>query len=124
MRLSLPCGFVPALASVVAFASVSVPLAFAEELAPAGAEIAVNSYTTGQQGFPDVAARPDGGFVVTWEGNGNQDGDSWGVFRQIFSAAGTPSGGELQVNTTTAGIQWDPSVGADGAGNFVIAWHG
>ncbi|MEO1367600.1 MAG: hypothetical protein AAFX50_10525 [Acidobacteriota bacterium] len=124
MRFSIPCGVVPTLASLVALATVPAPAAFAEALAPAGTEIAVNSYTTGQQGFPDVAARPDGGFVVTWEGNGNQDGDSWGVFRQVYNADGTPAGGELQVNTTTTGTQWDPSVGEDGAGNFVIAWHG
>ncbi|MEM8994683.1 MAG: hypothetical protein AAGF23_07810 [Acidobacteriota bacterium] len=124
MRFSIPCGVVPALASLVALVAIPAPAAFGEALAPAGTEIAVNTYTIGQQGFPEVAARPDGGFVVTWEGNGNQDGDSWGVFRQVFEADGSPSGGELQVNTTTAGTQWDPSVGVDAAGNFVIAWHG
>ena len=42
--------------------------------------------------------------------------------RRLYDATGVAQGGELQVNTTTAGDQQYSSVALDSAGNFVIAW--
>lgn len=95
----------------------------ADELLPAGPEFQVNTYTTGPQGFPEIAVSATGDFVVAWE-SAPQDGSDFGVFAQRFAADGSKLGDELQVNTYTTGTQWDPSVAIDGAGNFVVAWHG
>jgi hypothetical protein len=57
---------------------------------PVGAELLVNSATTGDQWIPQIAALPDGGFVVTWRdeshGVGGAGGDtsSLAVKAQVF----------------------------------------
>jgi len=48
-------------------------------------EFQVNTHTTNDQEYPSVAGLSDGKFVVTWESDG-QDGDSFGVYGQVFSA--------------------------------------
>jgi hypothetical protein len=52
---------------------------------PFGGEFRVNTYTTDWQGHPGVAVHPDGRFVVAWDSY-TQDGSSWGIFGQRFSA--------------------------------------
>jgi cysteine-rich repeat protein len=53
--------------------------------APIGTEFQANTFTTGTQGYPSVAADADGDFIVVWGSDGTgQDGDSSGVFARIF----------------------------------------
>jgi hypothetical protein len=91
--------------------------------APLGPEFRVNTYTTQDQMvfFRAVAGDP-GGFVVVWESY-SQDGSSYGVFGQRFTAAGSPLGPEFRVNTHTSDAQRSPSVAADGSGSFVVVWE-
>jgi hypothetical protein len=49
--------------------------------APLGSQFQVNTYTTGGQYQPAVAARGDGRFVVAWQ-SGVGDGSGYGVFGQ------------------------------------------
>ena len=86
------------------------------------AETRVNETTSGTQLQPDVAMRPDGRSVVVWQGNG--PGDDWGVFARRYAAGGAPLGGEIAVNTTTAGNQVNPSVATMPDGGFVVTWNG
>src|SRR6185436_20638484 len=88
---------------------------FSSSGTPVGAEFRINSYTTGLQGYPSVGMDPSGNFVVVWQSSG-QDGSNTGLFGQRFSAAGSPVGGEFQVNTTTLGFQTRPSVALDANG--------
>ena len=88
---------------------------------PVGSEFQVNTYTTGYQSFPAVAADAAGNFVVVWN-SVYQDGSEWGVFGQRFDSTGSPVGSEFQVNTYTTGYQSFPAVAADASGNFVVAW--
>jgi hypothetical protein len=53
-----------------------------------GKEFKVNTYTTGGQISPSVAAVSGGGFVVTWYSQG-QDGNGTGVYGQRFSCRPT-----------------------------------
>jgi hypothetical protein len=64
-----------------------------------GGEFQVNTYTTGGQAGPSVAASSAGGFVVVWQG-WNQDG-WYDVFGRRYTSEGTPAGDEFQVNTYT-----------------------
>ncbi|MBI3448640.1 MAG: thrombospondin type 3 repeat-containing protein [Acidobacteria bacterium] len=89
--------------------------------APQGAEFQINTYTTGNQQRPSIAADGSGDFVVVWDSS-SQDGDTYGVFGQRFSSAGTPQGAEFQVNTYTTSTQYYPSVASDAAGDFVVVW--
>ena len=47
----------------------------------------VNTWTTGDQGAPQVAATPDGGFVVVWE-SADQIEPGYDVFAQRYDADG------------------------------------
>ena len=88
-----------------------------------GTESRVNTYTTGNQVLSTLAADPVGNFVVSWQSAG-QDGSSYGVFAQRFTATGAPRGAEFRVNTYITSFQGVADVGVDGAGNFVVGWHG
>jgi hypothetical protein len=98
---------------------------FASSGVALGGEFRVNTFTTGTQGrsllAPSVAADAAGNFVVVW-GSDAQDGFFAGVFGQRFDGAGAPVGSEFRINTYTTNDQESPSVGADGAGNFVVVW--
>lgn len=88
-----------------------------------GDEFLVNSYTINSQENSSITALADGGFVVTWESWGAQDGADQGIFAQRFDANGVPAGVEFQVNTFTASKQLGPSITALSDGGFVITWH-
>jgi hypothetical protein len=90
--------------------------------APLGPEFVVNTYTVGGQSLPAVAAGADGGFVVVWNGLG-QDGSYYGVFGRRFDPAGAPLGDEFLVNTYTSSYQLGPSVSMDGNGRWVVVWQ-
>ncbi len=87
-----------------------------------GAEFVANSSTTGPALEPSIAAAPGGGFVVVWT-SGNFMGPNAEVAGRLFDAAGAPVGAQFQVNTFTTGGQRRPTVGRDGAGNFVVVWE-
>ena len=90
--------------------------------APLGAEFQVNTFTFFTQARPTVASDASGNFVATWSSQ-YQDGPSFGVFGQRFSAAGAPLGAEFRVNTYTTGNQWLPSVASDASGNVLVVWQ-
>ncbi|MEM9451903.1 MAG: hypothetical protein AAGA75_25715 [Cyanobacteria bacterium P01_E01_bin.6] len=88
---------------------------------PLGSAFIVNSTTADDQDTPAIAMNADGRFVITWESD-NQDGDGEGVYAQVYDKSGNKVGGEIAVNTLTAGEQYEPVVAMDDDGNFVIAW--
>ncbi len=87
---------------------------------PLADEVQVNSYSTGNQGSPSIAAAPDGGFLVTWMSS-NQDGSGFGIFGQLYDRRGFASGTEFQVNDYTVGNQRDQAV-ASSASSYLVVW--
>jgi hypothetical protein len=87
---------------------------------PVGTEFRVNTFTTGGQLAPAVAASFNG-FVVVWQGAG-QDGSGYGVFGQRFGNTGSPLGAEFVVNSFVAGDQSEPAVANDVNGDFAVVW--
>jgi len=87
------------------------------------AEFQVNSRTISFQRDAAIAMDAHGDFVVVWNSY-DQDGDSGGIFGQLFGADGSSIGSEFQINTTTTGNQKAPAVAMDNIGNFVVVWHG
>ncbi len=85
-----------------------------------GGETLVNETTGGRQSEPALAIASDGSFVVAWSGVG--EGDVSGIFLRRFDASGTPIGGEILVNTTTADQQVEPAIAFDSTGGFVVGW--
>ena len=100
-------------------ALVFVPRAGWSQGSPLGPEFSVNTYTTGFQGAPSVAADASGNFVVVW--TSAQD-PSYGNFGQRYDSSGVPLGPEFHINTYTTGVQDLVVVSSDPAGNFVIVW--
>ncbi|WP_158283946.1 Ig-like domain-containing protein [Pseudomonas sp. OV226] len=69
-----------------------------------GTPTSVNTTVAGEQREPVVTGLADGGWVVAWESE-NQDGSGSGIFQQRYAADGSKLGGEIQVNSFTAGNQ-------------------
>jgi len=93
---------------------------YASSGSPLGGEFRVNTYTTSLQRHPAVAIASNGNFIVAWDGFGS--GGGTGAFVQRYASSGAPSGGEFRVSSHTANSKSYPSIGADSAGNFVVAW--
>lgn len=81
----------------------------------------VNTRTTGSQAFPALDSNEAGQTVIAFA---CEDPDlSPGVCVQFYGNTGLRIGGELRVNVFTAGVQSDPDVAIDEAGNAVVVWE-
>ncbi len=89
---------------------------------PIGSEFVVNTYTTGDQFWGDLAVEANGNFVAVWQDNNIRDGSGTAIFGQRYDASGNRLGSELQMNVYTTGDQKFPSVSVSPAGGFVVAW--
>ncbi len=89
---------------------------------PTFSEKVVNTVADGQQRNPDVAMDDQGNFVVVWEDD--QDGNgSYQVLGRGFNANGTQRFADRAINSVSGGQQFQPAIGMDAAGNFVVAWE-
>ena len=88
-------------------------------------ELQANTNPFGRQSFPDVAADPDGNFVVVWTDESPYGLDDWegAVVGRQFDASGVPRGPEFLVNTVATSFQVMPQAAMDAAGNFVVVWE-
>lgn len=89
-----------------------------------GNEFLVNTTTLNSQDNPSVASLQSGGFVVTWADGSQQGGDNTGsaIRAQVYDASGVAVGGEVLVNTATAGAQTAPAASSLATGGFVVTW--
>ena len=90
-----------------------------------GGPVTVNTTIVDQQFDQRVTGLVNGGFAVTWEDRSQTGGDtSLSATRaQVFDNLGNKVGGEILVNTKTAGNQAFANIDAMPDGGFVIAWH-
>ena len=77
---------------------------------------------TAPQNSPSLAVRYDGRYAIAWTAQ-SQDGSSAQIEGQAYNPDGSPDGSQFQVNTTSAGLRGDPSVGWTGS-NAVVVWDG
>jgi hypothetical protein len=91
------------------------------QFAPQGGEFRVNTYTSGDQYYPSATSLADGGFVVTWSSQGQDDSDE-GVYCQLYSGDGSRVAEEFRVNTYTTSYQTGPSITSLADGGFVVTW--
>jgi hypothetical protein len=89
-----------------------------------GSQFVLATTIASAQQTPTVTALADGRFVAAWNDFSQTGGDtSSGAIRaQVFNADGSKSGAEFLVNTTTTGIQDEPTITALADGRFVVAW--
>jgi hypothetical protein len=86
-----------------------------------GNEFRVNVTTAGDQSAPAVSSTDNGHFAIAWVG---PDGNGLGVFARAYEPNGTPSSGEVAVNTTTSGDQITAAVAISEDGDFLVVWQG
>ena len=70
-----------------------------------------------------MTALASGGFVATFSSyryDGTQNYED--IHAVLFDAIGNPVGGELVINSTTLGSQYQPAISALSDGSFVIVW--
>ena len=85
-----------------------------------GAQFRVNTYTPTDQLRPDVAMRDDGSFLVVWESLVEEGEDT--IQGRLYDSLGMPLTDQFQVNTTTFGDQFEPTVKVAPAGGFLVVW--
>jgi Ca2+-binding RTX toxin-like protein len=86
-------------------------------------ETRVNTFTTNNQVGASVTGLKDGGWVVTWTSEDDQDGSADGIYQQRYSAAGKQVGGETRVNTFTENSQQLSSVTSLADGGWLVTWQ-
>lgn len=90
-----------------------------------GEPFQVNTFTTGSQRDPVVAAGAGGNFIVAWAGeSAGTDMFSSSIQARAFDADGFPFGNDQQVNTYTLNNQNSPAIAGDAQGTFVATWYG
>ena len=87
-----------------------------------GTQFQASSYPANSDAYPQVAAAPNGDFVVVWQNSNGEDGQYTGIFGQRFTSSGERLGSEFQVNTYTPQYQSFPDVAMDAAGDFIVTW--
>ncbi len=98
---------------------------FDSDGSPRTDEFAVNAYTTGMQGQPDVSPAGNG-FVVAWSNN-PFDANFTNIAARRFTSSGAAVGGEFQVNDDRPAVPGSPFIGrpavsAAGSDGFVVVW--
>jgi hypothetical protein len=87
---------------------------------PLGSEFRANSSTAALR--PAAATDAAGNLVIAWNGADSGSG-LIGVFGRRFAADGAPLAPDFRINTYTTNDQFDPTIGIDASGNFVVAWQ-
>nr|WP_321443437.1 Ig-like domain-containing protein [uncultured Cohaesibacter sp.] len=87
-------------------------------------EFLVNEFTNSGQLNPSITSLSNGGFVVTWQSNDAQQGDTSrnGIKARIFDANGNETVSEFLVNEFTNSSQFNPSITSLSNGGFVVTW--
>jgi len=65
---------------------------------------------------PDVSVFRDGSFIITYRYSND-------IYCQMYYPTGDTSGDLITVNDTTEGNRYEPTIGMDTTGNFIITWY-
>lgn len=86
-------------------------------------EFRVNTFTEGEQLFPNVATLIGGGYVACWVSD-QPIGEYWGAYGQMFDDSGEKKNGEFCIvkGMNVVGRR-KPSVAALSDGGFVVCWE-
>lgn len=98
---------------------------FTDSGEPLGDAFTVSDAVLYDQFNPDIAALPNGGFVVTWQDSLSEPGVAnagASIRARVFDSSGAKVDEEFQVNTSAQFDQGEPSVAALGEDRFIITW--
>ncbi len=85
--------------------------------------LSLNAQIQKTQILPKIAGTPDGGFFAVWQDNAPSNGGSYDINGQQFDSLGNKVGGEITVNTATAGYDLNPAVAALADGRVLVTWY-
>lgn len=87
-------------------------------------DFTVNTYTGYTQQNPDVAAQPDGRFIVVWENSGlsSVTDPSRGIFARRYGPDAVALGNQFQLDTTSNIADDLPAAAPLTDGGFVVVW--
>lgn len=89
-----------------------------------GNAVRVNETIAGEQDDVSVAVRPDGSFVVVWEGDEIVSGGGvHDTYMRLYDANGNAITGEIIVNDDRSGHEGEPTIAMNDSGQFVVAWR-
>jgi len=90
---------------------------------PDGMETRANAYFTYEQSWPSIGMNHTGEYLIAWQ-SVLQDSYGFGIFANLFDTSGNfLYTVEPVVNSETYEDQYYVNVGADGDGNFILAWQ-
>ncbi|WP_146206155.1 hypothetical protein [Pseudomonas sp. OV226] len=87
-----------------------------------GIDTQINTTENGDQTNPATTALADGGWLVTWESN-LQDDSGVDVYQQRYAASGAKEGIETRVNTTTSRNQYKAAVATLADSGWLVTWE-
>ena len=87
-------------------------------------EFLVNTNTENNQGYPEITALNNGGFIVVWESGDESSGDTdpLSVAGRRYGSDGNPLADEFLINTHTVGNQREPNIAALADDSFIVVW--
>ena len=89
-----------------------------------GSAFQVNSYSNKDQSLPSISALNDGGFIVAWESeDDNNAAGGYGIYAQKFDVNGARVGSEIQVSSNTNKFEMQPKITTLSNGNVVVTWQ-
>ncbi len=91
---------------------------FAADGTPLGNQFQVNTTTLNSQAGATVGVQPDGDVIVAWTDDALVDR----AYYRVFSAAGVPLTGEVEVADYPSGMTMTPSVAVNDTGEVMMAW--
>ncbi|SPF80946.1 Bifunctional hemolysin/adenylate cyclase [Pseudoprimorskyibacter insulae] len=98
---------------------------FSQDGTAIGSEFIVGDIGSGtpwrEDGWAEVVALSDGGFVVTWAREDGQ-GTDLGIFVARYSASGRQTGTTTRIDSVDGFYEYDVSVAALSNGGFAFAW--
>jgi hypothetical protein len=71
---------------------------------------------------PSAAMTINGSFVFAWQ-DFRPDNAKKRIYSQRYDSSGHPLGANYRVDSDTTGTCFDPDIGIDGSGKFIIVWH-
>lgn len=86
-----------------------------------GGQTQINTTTAGGQEDAVVTALANGGYVVAWKSDSQND-DNNEIFTQLFNANGAKVGSEQQVNSNPSYDQDSPTFTALKDGGYLVGW--
>jgi hypothetical protein len=91
---------------------------------PLGPPFLVNRGRFNSQFYPEVAPRPDGGFMVVWQSFDISGIPTKGIFLRRFNRFGEARGAEVRVDSGTGEVYLHPEVATSSrTGETVVVWE-